>query len=458
MVRGLAIDALEKMKRTSCLAQEALTPLLASRRFSPEDQAFLWDLVHGVTRHRVTIDHILDAFSRVRLGKINARVLQALRVAVYQIVWLDRIPARAAVYESVEIVKERFPGWTVGFTNGCLRSIARSVDIKIGGTLSREDQVRAVPISGFRYCLFDRPIFADPEGEPAASLAARHGFPEWLVGRWIEEYGEEGAIGVLRAANEPPTLWLRPAPGRFEDLTRELGKRKIRFETEEDPAPPAVRLMSTIGRIHELPGFDRGWFVVQDRSAMRPAALLDPPEGGRVLDLCSAPGGKCTQLALAVGPAGSVTAVDRDPRRLRRLAESIVRLGLANVATVTADLKEPDLDLGEPFSHVLIDVPCSNTGVLGKRVEARHRVRPEQVASLTGVQRPLLEAAARFVEPGGVLVYSTCSLLAEENRDLVAGAIEGGLPFSIEKEQETLPRAGYSDGGYAVRLRRIREG
>lgn len=457
MVRSLAVDALEKMKRTSCLAQEALAPLITQSQLSHEDRGFLWEMVHGVTRHRITIDRIIDAFSRVRLGKLNARVLNALRIAVYQMVWLDRIPARAAVYESVEIVKAQFPGWTVSFTNGCLRSVARSVDIKVGGRLSPEDRTRAVPISGCRNCLFDRKIFPDPIAEPAASLAVRHGFPQWLVSRWIEDHGEELTIGILRAANAPPSIWLRPVPGHFEDMVRELTHRKIRFDSEEDPAPPAIRLVTQVGQIQELPGFDRGWFVVQDRSAMRPVTLLDPPEGARVLDLCSAPGGKCTQMALTVGPEGSVTAVDRDPRRLRRLTESIERLGLGNITSVAADLKDPDLDLGEPFSHVLVDVPCSNTGVLGKRAEARHRVSREQVTSLNGVQRPLLEGAARFVAPDGALVYSTCALLREENQDLVAAAIEAGLPFEIEQEVETLPRAGYSDGGYAVRLRRIGE-
>ena len=136
MVRGLAVDALSRMHRSSCLAQDALAPMLGTGRLAPHDQAFLWELVHGVTRHRVTIDRIITAFSRVRLGKVNVYVLQAMRIAVYQIVWLDRIPARAAVYESVEIVKSRFPGWTVKFTNGCLRSISRAIDIKIGGTLN----------------------------------------------------------------------------------------------------------------------------------------------------------------------------------------------------------------------------------------------------------------------------------------------------------------------------------
>jgi len=458
MVRGLAVDTLSKMQRSSCLAQDALAPILGAGRLAPHDQAFLWELVHGVTRRRVTIDRIISAFSRVRLGKVNAHVLQAMRIAVYQIVWLDRIPARAAVYESVEIVKSRFPGWTVKFTNGCLRSISRAIDIKIGGTLSDDQLSRAVPISGFRFCLFDRAIFPDPAADPAASLAARHGYPEWLVTRWLERFGREGTVDLLRAGNEAPSLWLRPAPGRLTDIVRELDKRKIRHVMEEHPEPAAIRLLGSAGQVKDLPGFSRGWFVVQDRSAMRPAALLAPPPGARVLDLCAAPGGKATQLALDVGREGSVIAVDRDPRRLKKLDDSIERLGLRNVATVSADLTGSGIDLGDPFEYVLVDVPCSNTGVLGKRVEARHRVTAEQVESLTAVQRRLLEAAAGFVSPGGALVYSTCALLAEENGNLVRSAIEAGLPFEIEEEVETHPRAGTSDGGYAVRLRQVGEG
>ncbi|MEN8151632.1 MAG: transcription antitermination factor NusB [Planctomycetota bacterium] len=458
MVRGLAVDALTKVHRTSCLAHEALVPIVGKARLSPEDQAFLWELVHGVTRHRVTIDHIIRAFSRVRLGKVHPRVLQALRIAVYQIVWLDRIPARAAVYETVEIVKSRFPGWTVKFTNGCLRSISRAIDIKIGGTLDDDQLSRAVPISGFRFCLFERPIFPEPDADLVGSLAARHGYPGWLVARWLDRFGRERAVDILRAGNESPSLWLRPAPGRFPDLVRELTKRRIRHAAEDEPAPPAIRLIGSPGRIQDLPGFSHGWFVVQDRSAMKPAALLAPPPGARVLDLCAAPGGKATQLALDVGPEGSVVAVDRDPRRLERLTESIGRLGITNVAAVAADLTEEGIDLGEPFDHVLIDVPCSNTGVLGKRVEARHRVTAEFVTGLVPVQRALLEAATRHVAPGGALVYSTCALLAEENGTLVRSAIEAGLPFEIEEEAETLPRAGTFDGGYAVRLRRVGEG
>jgi 16S rRNA (cytosine967-C5)-methyltransferase len=238
-------------------------------------------------------------------------------------------------------------------------------------------------------------------------------------------------------------------------LTREFGRRQIPFETAADP--DAIRLLEPVGQIQDLPGFTGGWFVVQDRSAMRPAALLDPPEGARVLDLCAAPGGKATQLAGMVGPKGSVVAVDRDDRRLRRLAESIQRLDLSNISLVAADLTAEGIDLGDPYDHVLLDVPCSNTGVLGKRAEARHRVNPEGVAMLSGIQRTLLDRAAVHVAPGGALVYSTCALLPDENQDLVRSAIEAGLPFEIEREIETLPRGGHSDGSYAVLLRKIGE-
>lgn len=454
MARRYAVDALERMERTSCHAQDAIHELAEKHTLSPEDRAFLWELVHGVVRRRDTIDRILTAFSRVKLRKVHLRVLCALRIAVYQMVWLDRIPDAAAVYESVEIVKARFPGWIVSFANGCLRAVARAVDIKVAGALTRADTRRAVPISGGRHCLLTKPIFPDPETEPVASLAARHGYPSWLVERWLEAFGPETTDEVLRAGNVPPTLWLRPEAGGLAALSRELKKREIRHETEDDP--PAIRLLDPVGRLDELPGYAAGRFVVQDRSAMIPVHVLDPQPGERILDVCAAPGGKTTQIARAVGPEGTVVALDRDAGRLERLKETLGRLELGNVAIVVGDARDPAIDLGgELFHRVLVDAPCSNTAVLAKRVEARHRVTPDLVDSLVDVQSAILDAAATRVRPGGVLVYSTCALLPEENGDLVDDFLEDHPDFTLDEERETLPREAYADGGYAAKLKKL---
>jgi len=451
MVRRLAVTALERMARDKCLAQAAVNPLIRRGSRTPEDQGFLWEIVHGVTRHRVTIDRILTTFSRLKLKKVQPRVLQALRIAVYQMVYLDRVPVPSAVYESVEIVKQSFPEWVVKFTNGCLRGVGRGLDVKVGGLLEPEDLRRAVPISGQRFCMFKEPLFPDPREDPAGSLALRHSHPLWLVERWLDLYGEETTEDLLRAGNEPPSLWLRASPGRLPDLARALGKRSILHEVEEEP-PEAVRLLQPVGQIADLTGYHQGWFVVQDRTPMRAGTLLGPLAGERVLDLCAAPGGKSTHLAQLVGPEGSVVAVDRNEERLTRLSETIDRLGLANVVTVVADAREEDLSLGEPFSRIMVDVPCSNTGVLAKRVEVRHRVQPRRVEALTQVQSEILRTAIRHLAPGGTIVYSTCALLPEENRDVPEAAIAEGAPLTIAEEHEILPRAGYADGGYLARL------
>jgi 16S rRNA (cytosine967-C5)-methyltransferase len=356
----------------------------------------------------------------------------------------------SAVFESVEIVKQGFPDWIVKFANGCLRAVARGVEIKIAGPLAPEDVRRAVPISGLRSCLFKGPLFPAPTEDPVGSLALRHSHPRWLVERWLDLYGEATTEDLLRAGNEPSTLWLRPSPGRLTDLARELKKRGVHFETEEEP-PEAIRLLEPVGQISDLAGYHQGWFVVQDRTPMRAALLLGPEEGDRALDLCAAPGGKSTHLAQLVGPGGSVVSVDRDEGRLSRLANTVERLGLENVSTVVADARDPDLDLGEKFDRVLVDVPCSNTGVLAKRVEVRHRITPKRVDSLTGVQSEILATAARHLAPGGALVYCTCALLPEENRGAVERAVEEGA-LEIEEDLEILPRAGYADGGYLARL------
>lgn len=453
MPRRMAVDALEKMDRTGCLALEAVGPLLARAHLRPQDQGLLWELVHGVTRHRDTIDRILVAFSRLNLEKVQPRVLAALRIGVYQIVWLDRIPWPAAVYESVEIVKASFKGWVTKFANGCLRSAARAVELKVGGLLPPEDRVRAVPIGGRRFCIFATPFLPDPAEEPAASLAARYGHPRWLVERWLGIYGEEETEEILRAGNETPSLWLRPSPGRFADLRRELSKRSIAHEAVEEPWP-AIRLTLPPGPVGDLPGFARGWFTVQDRTAMAAAVLLAPQPGERILDLCAAPGGKTTHLAELGGPEAEIVAVDRDPERLRKVTETRDRLGLGNIRVVAADGRLPETDLGGPFDAVLLDAPCSNTGVLSKRVEVRHRVDPAAVAGLAAVQRELLLSAAGRLTAGGRIVYSTCALLPEENREVVESLLAARKELTLAAERETRPRSGYADGGYLALLRR----
>jgi 16S rRNA (cytosine967-C5)-methyltransferase len=451
MVRSIAVDALYRMKKTQCLAQDAINHLLRGKRIEVQDRAFLWELVLGVTRHRDTLDRILQAFSRVKLRNIHPCALEAIRLGIYQMVYLDRVPDHAAVHDAVEAVKSSAPGWTVGFANGCLRSVGRSIEIKVGGLLTAKDTRRAVPIRGRRYCLFTDLIFSDPEEDLAASLSERHSHPRFLVDRWIEEYGAEETVELLWAGNEPPALWLRPAPGKLAALSRELTKRAIRHDVETQVAE-AILLRQPIGQVHELPGYHRGWFTVQDRAAMQAAPFLDPQPGDRILDLCAAPGGKTAHLAALAGPTARITALDRDGARLAKVRETIARLGIENVELVHGDARSDDLSLGEPFDRVLADVPCSNTAVLARRVEARHRVNAEQVEAVRTVQSEILAAAAHRVRPGGTLVYSTCALLAEENRENIERFLDLRADFDLDDDLLTFPSGGFCDGGYLARL------
>ncbi len=454
MVRSLAVDALYRMKKTRCLAQDAISFLIRGKRLKALDRSFLWEVVLGVTRHRETLDRILQAFSRVKLATIHPRAIEAIRLGIYQMVYLDRVPHHAAVYEAVEAVKDQSPGWTVRFANGCLRNLSRSIELKVGGLISAEDIMRAVPIRGRRYCLFAESLFPDPQEDLTSSLALRHSHPAFLVERWLSAYGESETVELLWAGNEPPALWLRPAPGKLKPLCRELTNRQIRHEMEETP-PKAVRLLQPIGQVHELPGYHQGWFVVQDRAAMRAAPFLDPQPGDRILDLCAAPGGKTAHLALLAGPTARITAVDRDEERLKRIAETTARLEIENVELVIGDARSAELDLGGLFDRVLVDVPCSNTGVLGRRVEARHRVSAKQIESLCATQSEILAQAADRVKPGGVLVYSTCALLPEENRDGIDRFLENRKDFRLRDELLTFPAGGYTDGSYLARLQRM---
>jgi 16S rRNA (cytosine967-C5)-methyltransferase len=367
-VRALAARVLrDAEKKFVDEALEAQRTAALSRR----DRALLTTLVYGATRMRRPLDWLIDRCAE----RVHPEIRLHLRVALFQIRCLDRIPRHAAVHEAVELAKG-VSARSAGFVNAVLRKAA---DLEI------------------------------PEHPPG--LRASH--PDWLVERWRKRFKEWKEI--LEADNAVLPVTIRPNPLRA----------KGPIELEGDPASD--------------PRFAAGEYTVQDETSMKVAPLLDPKPGERVLDLCAAPGGKTTQLAELMGGKGRVVAVDL-PDRIGLVAESAKRLGLENVEGVAAD--GASVSFREPFDAILLDAPCSNTGVLARRPDVRWRLREQDIAGVAELQRRLLENAARLLRPGGRLVYSTCSLEPEENRVDLPG-------FRRVQEELTLPTDRRS-GGYQV--------
>ncbi len=431
-----------------------LRRLLAQQSVSAEDAALARELAMGVVRRRRTLDAILSAFQRRRDAPVGGKIRDVLRVGAYQLVFLQRVPEFAAVNEAVEQVSPRRSGMR-GFVNAVLRNLTRSISPVESGPLPLAPDVVAVGQSSFRR--FDRPIFPSPELAPGEFLATAFSLPDELAERWLARFGGlEGAVPVALHANARPPLVLRvnlSLASVPEVLARllEAGVEAIAHRNG----------LSVVVTGHaDLPGlevFAEGMVQPQDAAATAVVAAADVGPGMRVLDLCAGPGTKTTHLAERMRNTGEIVATDINERKLSQIEDNCRRMGVTIVQTLLADRIAPLAE--RPFDLVLVDAPCSNTGVLARRPEARWRVTGKRIEQLARDQRRLLALGSQFVRPGGEVVYATCSLEEEENEQVV-GSLSGGrgvlrLLNQCRIQPAGLERPGrWSDGGYFAVLRR----
>ncbi|HEY8504795.1 MAG TPA: 16S rRNA (cytosine(967)-C(5))-methyltransferase RsmB [Gemmataceae bacterium] len=446
--RALAGDILRQSRLGKGFASELLDQALRRHRLTEPDRRLLTELVYGVLRRRSALAALVAPFLRRAPEAIDPRVWDALHLGAYQLAFLGHVPAHAAVSESVELVKTFNPR-AAGFVNSVLRRVSE--------LLTRDETAapaaNALPLEQGRYRRLAKDVFPRPDEDPAGYLASAFTLPDWLARRWLVRFGFEECVrlGFWFAAHPP--LWLRCNKLRTtrEELRDRLAAGGVRSEPGDHPQ--SLRLLDR-RPVTALPGYAEGLFTVQDQSAMAVADVLAPRPGWTVLDLCAAPGGKTTHLAEHMDNRGKVIACDIDADRLRTVASLCERLGVTIVEPwfVRPDA-ESDLPAG-PFDAILVDAPCSNTGVLGRRPEVRHRLREEELAELAALQARLLRRAADRLKPGGVIVYSTCSIEPEENQEVVRAVLEERPELEMEGEHESRPGLP-ADGGYWARLRKV---
>jgi 16S rRNA (cytosine967-C5)-methyltransferase len=443
--RSLALQILLECRTHDAFVQEILDRQLAANPLSAADRRLVTQLVYGVLRRRGTLRALLEPFVNRPAHKVESWLWDALYLGACQLALLTHVPAHAAVHETVELAARFGRPGARGFLNGVLRRLSDLVSDE------RTDApaANALPLERGEYRQLGRPILPDPSTRPLEYIAAGLGLPDWLVRRWLPRYGVEECqrLGFWFAAPAPLTLRCNPLRVERDRLLAAL--RDARHAAEAGQHPQAV-LLSESGPIRELPGYDQGWFSVQDESAMRVASALAPEPGETVLDLCAAPGGKTTHLAEMMRNSGRVLACDVDDRRLQTIDTLAQRLGLSIIETCCLDGVSGPREL---FDRVLVDVPCSNTGVLGKRPEARWRLRPTDLPQLVALQARLLQQACECVRRDGVVVYSTCSIEPEENQGVVEAVLEKNPAFHLEAVEEATPGRP-ADGGFWARLRR----
>ncbi|GAB4272821.1 MAG: 16S rRNA (cytosine(967)-C(5))-methyltransferase RsmB [Deferrisomatales bacterium] len=387
--RSLALDALDALERRDAYAEAVLDAVLSRHpELPPRDRALASHLVYGVLRWRNRLDWHLRRASSRPLERIHPRLLQVLRLGVYQILFLDRVPDRAAVHESVALARRAGLGHACGFANAVLRRVA--------------SRGRSEPLPR----------------DPRRRLSLLFGIPEWLVERWSAEHGPEGAEVLCRAAARIPTLWLRIDPRR---ISREEALAELRRDgIEAFPGafgPEAVGLTGA-GDPRQVPLVRRGAALVQDQASQLVAHWLAPEPGWHILDACAAPGLKATHLLALAGSEAEVTALEIHPHRARAIAALGERLGCRGLFPVAADART--FACRRAFDAALVDAPCSGLGVLARTPEAKWRRRESDLVELPPLQLAILERAAEAVRPGGVLVYATCTTLRAENEAVVA--------------------------------------
>lgn len=431
--RVLAVQRLLRVE-----SDDAHVARLADGAHSPEVSRRAVDYVSGVTRLKRWLDFLIGSFYRGKLSDLDPELLQILRIGTYDLVVREVAP-HAAVNEAVEAAKEILHQGAGSVTNGVLRAIDRA---RQAGDLPEPDT-----------------------GDLASDLAIRFSHPTWPIRRWLERWGEEATRAFLEATNHPGRFTLRVTAGAdaAPDVVRQLAELGV--EAELSPWAEDFLSVDRLQPVLRSEMLDDGTVSVQDVAAGLVVRVLDPHPGERILDGAAAPGGKAIYAALQMDDEGEVVAVDVSEAKVGLIAGAARRQGATIVRPVKADLTTWDGD--GPFDRVLLDAPCSGSGVLAKRADLRWRRSPEGLAELADLQDALLGASARHVRLGGLLIYSTCSVEPEENDERVAAFLERHPEFTLEPVATELPDALVdgpfyralphvhgTDGAFAARLRR----
>ena len=408
------------------------------------DKAFAREICYGVLRWRGRLDWIISTYSRIKPARMERAILAILRMGVYQILFMDRVPASAAVDESVKLAKGLRKKEAVSFVNGILRGIAE-----------RRKEI----------------TYPDARMDPVSYIAAFHSHPAWLVSRWVEQFGAEETMDLCAANNQFPSLTVRvnTLKASREEVIQQLQAEGI--EAPPTPFSPVGICIKDPPALASWEPLQQGRLQVQDEAAQLVSLILAPKPGQRILDLCAAPGGKTTHLAELMQNQGEIIAVDVSQTKLTIVQENCRRLRISIVKALARDATAPLPFPAGSFDGCLVDAPCSGLGTLRRHPEGKWRIKEQDITRLQEIQGRILRQAAPLVKQGGVLVYSTCTLTKEENEGVVETFLTEHKEFSVENAAallptgcegvvdakgclRTLPHRHGTDGFFAGRLRR----
>ncbi len=424
LTRDLAISLLQKTSSNDVFVNQILASALDQSNFSERDRRFVTALVFGVLKHQAYLDQEITKFSTQPLQKLPAYILILLRISIFQLKYMPDMPAFAVLDTSAELAKKHCHKGLVSYVNGLLRNYLR-----------KNPMLAITPVN--------------PTNQTSEQLAISYSMPEWLVKRWIHNFGEQETLFLLDYFNKPPDIVLRT--NRQLNSTTGLADflKSKNIATRTGDLLPDCLIIETYssdkknkrnafrGNPKNLPGYSDNLFILQDEPSAFAAYVLAPESGDFVVDLCAAPGSKTLYLAQLMQNQGCILAIDKNKERFQYLEEKSKQLKLTNIEINIADARSIQLD--KLPDKVLLDAPCLGTGVMHKRQDLRHKRTASDLHSLVTLQRQLLTSAAKLVRPGGVIVYSTCSIEPEENIENMHWFISTHPEFSGDDLSPYLP-------------------
>ena len=444
--RELAVEILLKVEKKNAYADLLLDHSLKKASLSLRDRALLTQLVYGTLRWRGRIDWHLSRSLHRSLASMNAYLRNLLRLTLYQLLFLNKVPDYAAVNEGVELAKRHGGARAGGLVNGVARKILREKS---------------------------KLLNPDPPGDVARYLSILWSHPDWLVRKWLDYFGREDTESLLKANNQesPLTLRVNRLKGDRETLLKRL--RGMGFDAAPTPWSPQGIRVKAASAVDQLPGFQEGLFQVQGEASQLIGYLLDPRAGERVLDGCAAPGGKTTHLAELMEDKGELIATDISAKGLEKLKQNVQRLALKSVRPFPVDVtRELTGPLALPYDRVLIDVPCSGLGTLRSHPEAKWQRDERDIPRLSRLQKKIVNQLCSHLKSGGILVYATCTLAREENEGVVEDFLDRQRDFVLENAGSHLPQEAQhlvcgkyflalphkhnTDGFFAARMRKVR--
>lgn len=438
-IRRVAVQALDEIERKKAYANLVLQDYIKKQNMRDVDRRFFTELVYGVVRRKNYLDAIIVALTKRPLKKLSPLALQIIRLGLYQLIYLDKVPESAAVNESVKLAKKMTRGLE-GFVNGVLRNYLRNSDDYVIDELAKT---------------------------PTERLAFIYNQPTWLLDLWLKEYGETTTIGLCEWFNTSPRLTARV--NTLKTTRAEVMDEMAKAGWIVEPSPKlddAIFINRHEGAIDESPWFKNGLITFSDLASMVVAYVMAPATGDTILDCCAAPGGKSMHLAALMNNKGHIVSNDIHEHKLQLMDHNAKRLGITNIELTHGDATDLPKKWHEHFDKVLADVPCSGLGIMQRKLDMRWEKDPEQLERLPKLQLQILEQAAQTVKPGGILVYSTCTINSRENEGVVQAFLDKHsefiledaapyVPFPVSGPMVTLwPNRDEMDGFFIARLRK----